>query len=247
MLPMPLFHPWNILALTYTIGIGICIKAITEKDITPSTKNIFLVTIMGTGMLLYYQGRSHDYSFFGPSFYFFILLTLFLDRIISFLKSNRNLLLEFLSILIASILSLSVILMSINLKDEFSVLKNSIKDVQVASPMKTLVQMNSNFIKRHAEPSEKIIILSRDSGTYFSKIPNVSAFNPGLSDLFLKSDYDRLTRIIAGSDVKIFVDRTKEVNSVADILKTLIIIDTNGYMYLLKTNHQKNTTQNSPQ
>jgi hypothetical protein len=117
LLPMPLFHPWNLLALAYITGIGISIRAIIEKDITPWTKNIFLVTIMGTGMLLYYEGRSHDASLFGPSFYFFILLTLFLDKILSFLKNNKIFLLNILSILIASILSLSVIFMSINIKD----------------------------------------------------------------------------------------------------------------------------------
>ena len=243
LLPMPLLHPWNILALTYIVGIVISIRAIIEKNITPWTKNIFLVTIMGTGMLLYYQGRSHDYTFFGPSFYFFILLTLFLDKILFFLKSNRNFLLEFLSILIASILSLSVILMIINIKDEFSILKNSIKDVQANSPMKTLVQMNSNFIKKHSNPSEKIIILSRDSATYFSKIPNISAFNPGISELYLKPDYARLEKVIAESDVKIFADKTKEVTNVMNIFRILTITDSNGYMFLLKrTNFEKPTT-----
>ena len=238
MLPMPLFHPWNILVLTYTIGIGISIRALIEKDITPWTKNMFLVTTMGTGMLLYYQGRSHDYTFFGPIFYYFILLTLFLDKTISFLKDNRNLLLNFLSILITSILSLSVIFMLINIKDEFSLLKTSIRNVQDPSLMKNIVQMNCNFIKGHARPSEKIIIFSRNSGTYFSEIPNISAFNPGFSELFLKSDYARLEKVIAESDVKIFADRTKEVNNVMNIFRPLTIIDSNGNMFLLKRKNE---------
>jgi hypothetical protein len=236
MLPMPLIHPWNILALTYTIGIGISIRAIIEKKIDPWSKNIFLVTIMGTGMLLYYQGRSHDYSLFGPSFYFFILLTLFLDKTLSLLKNNKNLLLTCLSIMMAMILSLSVILMTINIKDEFTVLKTSIRDVRETSPKKNVILMNCNFIKKHANPSEKIIILSRNSGTYFSEIPNVSAFNPGLNDLLLKSDLVRLEKVIAESDVKIFVAdiSPNAFNRTIDVLKNLKIIDYNGHMFFLK-------------
>jgi hypothetical protein len=238
MLPMPLLHPWNLLVLTYITGIGICVRAIVEKNITPWTKNIFLVTIMGIGMLLYYQGRSHDYTLFGPIFYFFILLTLLLDKIISFLKNNRNFLLTFASVLIASVLSLSVILMSINIKDEFVVLKTSVRDIQSYSPMKTFIQTNSNFIKKHANPSEKIIILSRDSGTYFSKIPNISAFNPGLSELYLKSDYARLEKVINESDVKIFTDRTRAVDNVKNLWSNFTITDFNGYMFLLKRKNE---------
>jgi hypothetical protein len=235
MLPMPLIHPWNILVLAYIIGIGISVMAIIEKNITPWTKNIFLVTIMGTGMLLYYQGRSHDYSLFGPSFYFFILLTLFLDKILSFLKNNKNLLLTFLSIIIASILSLSVILMSININDEFLLLKTVITNVQAPSRMKNIIQMDCNFIRRHAGPSEKIIIYSRNSGTYFSKIPNISAFNPGFADLYLKSDYVRLEKFIAESDVKIFIaeNSPESVNTMIGLFKDLKIIDSNGHIFLL--------------
>ncbi|MBN1364318.1 MAG: hypothetical protein JW976_05870 [Syntrophaceae bacterium] len=236
MLPMPLIHPWNILVLTYIIGIGISIRALIKKDITPWTKNVFLTTIMGAGMLLYYQGRSHDFTFFMPSFYFFILLTLFLDKILSFLKNNKNLLLSFLSVLIASALSLSVIFMSINIKNEFSLLKDSIKNVQTDTQEKKRIEINCDFIRKHSSPSENIIILSGWSGIYFSKIPNISAFNPDITELYLNSDYARLAKIIAESDLKVFAENFAALRRVEGILKTLTIIDDNGYMVLLKKN-----------
>lgn len=234
LLPMPLIHPWNIIVLAYIAGIGISVRAIIEKDITPWTKHVFLLTIMGTGMLLYYQGRSHDATLWGPSFYFFILLTLFLDKILSLLRDNKNLLLEFLSILIASILSLSVILISINVKSEFFILKDTIKNVQADSDIKKIIEMNCDFIKKHASPSEKIIIISRNSGTYFSKILNISAFNPGISELYSNSDYERLEKIIAQSDVKVFAENYEEISSVINILKTMTTIDSDGHLFFLK-------------
>ena len=243
MLPMPLLHPWNILVLTYVVGIGISIRAIIEKDITPWTKNVFLVTIMGIGMFSYYQGRSHDWSLFGPSFYFFIILTLFLDKILSFLKNNRNLLLTLSSVLIASVLSLSVILISINIKNEFLILKTVIKNVQANSLMKNILEMNSDFIRKHTNSSEKIIIFSRNSGTYFSKIPNISAFNPGLSELYLKSDYAGLEKVIAEPDVKIFIaeNSPQAFYEIIGILENLTIIDSNGHIFLLRNKVENQT------
>ncbi len=131
---------------------------------------------------------------------------------------------------------ITVIFMLINIKHECFILKTSLKNVQGYSATKQVIQMNSNFIKEHIHPSEKVIILSHNSCTYFSKIPNISAFNPGLSELYLKSDYERLRKIMEESDVKIFADRTKETNYVTDILTNLEIIDSNGHIFLLKKN-----------
>jgi hypothetical protein len=240
MLPMPLIHPWTIVVLAYIAGIGISIRAIVGNDITPWTKNIFLVTIMGTGMLLYYQGRSHDYTFLAPIFYFYILLTLFLDKLFSFLKSEKNFLLSFLSMLIASILSLAIIFMTVNIQDEYSLLRNAVKDVY-DSPDKAVMQKDCDFIRRHAGPSEKIIIFARDEAIYFSQIPNVSAFNPGFSECFLKTDYARLKKLIAESDVKIFMSEVEllVLDAFSDI-GSFNIADSNNHMLLLvkETDHK---------
>lgn len=235
MLPMPLLHPWNILALTYITGMGISVRAMIEKDITPWTKNMFLVTIMGTGMLLYYQGRSHDLSLFGPSFYFFILLTLFLDKILFFLKNNKNFIFAFLSILISTVLSLSIVLIIINHKEEYALLNNSLTNIQAPSPEKNIIQTNCDFIKSHTSPSEKIIIFSADEATYFSRIPNASAFDPSFFECYLKTDYDRFERLVSESDIKIFSAENYIfiVDAFSGIMKYLEIVDSNGNMDLL--------------
>lgn len=237
MLPLPLIHPWNILALAYITGMGICIMAAIEREITPWTKNVFLVTVLGTGMLLYYQGRSHDWMIMGMFFYFLILLTLFLYKAISFLTDNRNLLITLLSVLTATILSLSVILMAINVKDEYSLFKTTLKNIQAPSRAKDIIQSDCNFIRMHAKPSEKIIIFARDSATYFSKIPNASAFNPGFIECFLKTDYARLEKIMAGPDVKFFVAENDyfNVKTFSGLGKDLQMAASNGHMVLFKS------------
>lgn len=241
LLPMPPVHPWSILALAYIAGMGISIRAIIEKDITPWTKNIFLVTVMGTGMLLYYQGRSHDYAFMNPLFYFFILLTLFLDNIFSYLRSHKNFLLTFLSLLIASTLSMAIILMAINFRDGISLVNTVFENIH-HSRAEMNIQNNCEFIKKHTNPSEKIIIFAREEAIYFSRIPNASAFNPGFSECFLKTDYDRLEKLVAGSDVKFFISKVEGYLIVAfsGILDNMEEIDSNGQMGLLKRKSVKN-------
>jgi hypothetical protein len=124
--------------------------------------------------------------------------------------------------------------MSINIKKEFSIIETSIKNVRARSPEKDIVEVNCNFIRKHTNPSEKIIIFSGISGIYFSKIPNISAFNPDINELFLKSDHVRLEKVIADSDVKIFLESGGALNGIRDILRTLKVADDNGYMLLLK-------------
>jgi hypothetical protein len=123
--------------------------------------------------------------------------------------------------------------MSLNVKNMIYLLKDSIRNVQVESPEKTRIEKNCDFIRQHAGPSEKIIILSGWSGIYFSKIPNISALHPDITELYLNSDYHRLQKIIEESDVKIFVEYFNALSRIEGILETLTAIDDNDYMILL--------------
>ena len=88
-----------------------------------------------------------------------------------------------------------------------------------------------------------IIILSGWSAIYFSKIPNISAFHPDITELYLQTDYERLGKIIKGSDIKIFAEEFNALKRVKGILKILAIADKNDHMFLLK--RYDRTYQNS--
>jgi hypothetical protein len=124
--------------------------------------------------------------------------------------------------------------MSINIQDLYSILENSIKNVQVESPEQIRIEKNCDFIRKHASPSEKIIIFSGWSGIYFSKIPNISAFHPDITELYLQSDYERLEKMIKESDVKVFAEEFNALIRIEGIVKTLAIADRNEHMFLLK-------------
>jgi len=70
MLPMPLFHPWNLIVLTYLAGICASAAFLLNRlrqadppegdDKTSWVNMMFLVSILGVGLFTVYQGRSHD-------------------------------------------------------------------------------------------------------------------------------------------------------------------------------------------
>ena len=93
MLPMPLFHPWNLVILTYMVGI--CLSAASlvnhlrgtspRKDSASSTwiNMVFLVSVLGAGLFTYYQGRSVTPNLQAVFWSVFFLAALFADALFS--------------------------------------------------------------------------------------------------------------------------------------------------------------------
>jgi hypothetical protein len=63
MLPMPLLHPWNLVVLSYLIGLSTSVQALltTGTDRNRAAMALF-ISVLGIGLFSYYQGRSHDFN-----------------------------------------------------------------------------------------------------------------------------------------------------------------------------------------
>ena len=61
-LPMPLLHPWNLLALTYLIGLLVGIRAMLQRAFSPRNAVVFFCAVFGVGTFSYYQMRSHSHN-----------------------------------------------------------------------------------------------------------------------------------------------------------------------------------------
>jgi hypothetical protein len=86
MLPMPSVHPWLLYGALSIIGLAIGVSALfTKKDKYKSTM-ILLVSIFSVGLFSYYQGRSHDYTFFNIFYLAVLLMIIFADKLLSELK-----------------------------------------------------------------------------------------------------------------------------------------------------------------
>jgi hypothetical protein len=63
MLPMPYFHMWNIVLYTYLLGLVYTLTKVMKPSICSHSVQVFFLTVLGLGLFVYYQGRSHDEVF----------------------------------------------------------------------------------------------------------------------------------------------------------------------------------------
>jgi len=83
MIPMPLKpHPWWMVAGTYLFGLCLGIRACLKGDRSRGMRLILFLSILGTGLFTYYQGRSNDYNLLNVSWPAMLLGFLFADRLL---------------------------------------------------------------------------------------------------------------------------------------------------------------------
>lgn len=243
MLPMPLLHPWNIVLLTYFVGMLIPIRALIVKIYSKKAAIIFFFSFLGLGSFTYYQGRSHNWNLLTVSTPFFILLSIFADSLLENIREQRlrNVFNVGIFLILVYILSFSFIDICTNYSRLVEVVVSRYK---LCSPdrQKSQVMKNIEFIKKYTTTGEKILIFSGHQGVYFAETATSSSFQPGLGDLFFRRDYERLTEMIStGTTDKIFIDSTMVryigLNIAPDFFTVLKryynVVDSNGTMALL--------------
>jgi hypothetical protein len=87
MLPIEVPGMWVLVVLTYLGGFAYAAGALARKDDpgsdTARAKLVFLLSLLGLGLFSYYQGRSHHYVLTLVWWPCFVLLTLFLDGLVT--------------------------------------------------------------------------------------------------------------------------------------------------------------------
>jgi hypothetical protein len=247
MLPMPpTFHPWMILALTFIIGLLNSIYHIINKNITSRSAIIFLLTITGIQTFSYYEGRSHNWTLIVIYPMAFLLLTIFADDLLKIIKKHKIFILPF--ALILFILSFSSFQTIYDYKKITDLVYERENKDQDKDENDRIIE-NGNFIKNLTIEKERILIFSAThyQGLYHSLSKTTSAINPGFTDLFFKSDYERVLSFLIKNEItKIFFE--PEAFRFSDtriplILSTLYnITETNGKVLFL-TKKKENTSE----
>lgn len=242
MLPMPKIHPWNLIAITYLLGLSYCARALLLKKENARVKTIFLLSILGIGIFSYYQGRSHDFGLVGVWYPAVILAVIFTDSLYKTIKTNKK---DYINLTVFCFLIYFLSSSFFSLISSYDYNSNIINTAfaQMSSKEPNFIRDNVNLIKKHTKAGDKILILSYTSGAYFAETQTLSALDiPSFGEMFLKKDLTFVEQAIKETKVdKVFFDSTfstmgtteGHANVLAELEKNYRIKDSNKWMLYL--------------
>lgn len=207
LLPMAPVHPWNMMALVLVLGFLYASSSLHKRAVTPKSSMVLLLTLIGLGFFLYFQGRSHNWSFASISGFAIMLLTILGDEL--WTVAERK-----------SVPALDVLFAGFLLVVSFSVpeiIYAAPSIVRVVFPEEAkrkrageqqMVESNRDFIYRNTAEKEKTLILTAAprQGLYYDGNKRISAFNPPMTEMFFNASLKELERAIANGPDKIFIE-----------------------------------------
>ncbi len=226
MLPMPLQHPWIILAIVYMAGLvkslsGLPLLRKNERSGSDhSHAMMFFLAILGVGLFSYYQGRSHKDVFPAVIWPGILLVVLFADEYADRIAIHRVIYqkmnsikkpmaftdLSKLFLTIGLLLTLSLSLLVTDFKDDINIF--NIKSTVSKNSQKTNLDNRLNFIRRHSTNPEEVDILTTYFAEYYTML-NVKNPMPlrSIVDWFTKEDYQKVIDYLKTSHHPLFIDK----------------------------------------
>lgn len=209
MIPMPFPHVWIVAGLVLLVGLFMSIRGWWDRE-KNRDKNfvIFFLSVMGFGLFIYYEGRSHDLTFYSPLFAVIALLTIQTDVLYnSYIANRKSYGYGILFLVIFFFLFSSPINLIYNSGKYYSWIENRI--VGLVSRPETVVTRNVDFIKKHTIAGEDIIILSQNfyDGIFYGESGTRSALDlPSSTDVFFKQELSYLINSLeCNKNYKVFV------------------------------------------
>lgn len=211
MLPMKMWHPWLLIVIVFIIGLTYSIAHLIKKDITTKSAAILLASVIGTGLFAYYQGRSHNSNLASTFFFSFIALALLTDKLWENYKHSRSTTLLpffFLALYCCTFSTIDVAANSVKISNMAS---HHPENKQLRATMKQekqKIQKNINFIDSCEQTTNKILLFTSNKyqGLYMSNPKMRSAVNPGILDMFYKTDVEKYIQTIEDSSFNIYLD-----------------------------------------
>lgn len=164
-------HPWTFIILIYLSGLLFVIsRNINHREVVYDDKLIFILSILGIGLFSYYEGRSHNFTLFLPSYPAFILIAVFADKLYQHIKVNGSALngeiLVFAFLFYIIISAPFNIIYNINTYYEYA--KDGIASLKLDNNSR--YAKNIDFIKKNTSKGEGVLILSPNKeGIYYGE------------------------------------------------------------------------------
>ncbi|MDR0693968.1 MAG: hypothetical protein LBF81_01530 [Prevotellaceae bacterium] len=241
-LPMSPVHPWNLIILVYIIGFTYAIKMLLKKNITPKACAIFLLSVLGCGLFMYYRGRSHNLPLLPIISPALISLCLLCDELWNIVKNTKLFPLRLLFGLGVFVLAFSTVELFAD-KDKIKALLNDAPTQQQQAETEKTIKNNQHFIREHTNRKEKIILFTGPTteAMYFCASQTRSGAQPSFTEMLYHSERSRYEQIVRDSLFKVFLETNTFSqyysllfrNIYAAVAASYHIEKTNGSMYLL--------------
>lgn len=207
MLPMPVLHPWNIVALVYIAGLAWGIGAVVNGNVTDRTTVVTFLSLLGIGLFAYYQGRSHNEVLLLCSYPAFMLVTINSDRLLVRGRGCRTAFctgmagVVFLAVVAGGLWRGGLFLLA----GPFGIVQRYAAS-RSAEPSE--VMKRAEFVRNNTARGEEVLILSTHSGIYHLASQTTNPVRiPSILEIVLTEDYLRILDHLENvSCRKIFVD-----------------------------------------
>ncbi|MFA6547735.1 MAG: hypothetical protein WCT11_02175 [Candidatus Magasanikbacteria bacterium] len=229
--PLPIFpNMWHLIIFIYTLSLLMSLICVIKNKDDSKAPLYFILSIVGFGSFIYFQGRALNAILFDSSFVSILILALLLDDylpIVYSLKKTDKYIVVY-SCFITSILLFFLLLPSVNIIVNIKYfISNSIQSYkELYYPVNQNINKNINFIKHHTIAGERILILATPEAaydaTYYGETNTVCAIDfPSVVDWNFKYQYNLLLNYLdAGNKSKIFVNSDYNDEKILKILNT---------------------------
>lgn len=224
MLPMHLFHAWNLVILTYILGLSFAIRRLVQKHADRESALIFMLSVLGISLFSYYQGRSHDFNLTVVWYPALLIVVIFIDRLFDdvYLQA-QHMRVDWGKVIVGLTVFYFIFSAVINTVSSVNYMYEEIKHkvAVLTHNGETVVKRNVNFVKNNTKPGEQILLISYLSGIYHLYSKTACPLKiPGLTELFLWKDFSSIYDFLSSdtnSRVMYDIDSNR-ANSVYNIL-----------------------------
>jgi len=218
-MPMPIFHAWNLVFLVYLYGIYTGLNSVLLNKKIVKDRAAFFVAIFGIGISSYYLNRSHDFNLLPVSYPCFILLAIYLSKLLDSGRVNLFRIKNFLSALIISFVLVTIFIQMLQPTRLFNIVAGRTQNIINNTLNSKFLSDGIELIKSNTNPNEQIVILIADQDKGWIPGPDATLhletktsspfIIPGSTELLFQSDLNILNQSLADNiSHKVFIDFT---------------------------------------
>jgi hypothetical protein len=233
LLPMPLVGLWMVPVLLYVVGFAVAVQRLVAQQDSPRTRLLLFLALLGPGVLLYYQGRSHPWQFVLAWWPCFAVLTLLLDDLLVELRLGTWRLLPWTQMALCLFWMVgAAATLLLQAEPLFHVIKRQMTDVcrpALPSPF----EEEGDFLRRGHKPGSPVLAVSDAEATIMLQagLPSMSPCPLGMT--YLSKDVEHLSNELRSNpDATVLLENNilrGEECSVTQCIFQLVDSFRNGY------------------